>query len=242
MVAHEIGHALGFSSAVDRVPVELGKYVVESYDLSDLPVTEHNLTVVEAHELAPLDLARYTTLNNGEVVRSLNPNINGTTIKDVKFSQDGGATFQGTFENGKHLNEIDYLTGSGLNDYYYQGSHWSPDYNGGIMSPTYENLAQWDDFTWKDKRAFDVIGYDVDYNNNKANGTVSVFDWDDRDTIDVRNVLESRRSRLTSRSGSTQQSTTLTRNNRWAENEEFFTAEESYGNFMDDLYVDLDTF
>ncbi len=196
LVTHEIGHALGFTSATDQVAPEIGKYAVKPYTLDTLTNLELNLLTEEAFRINPLDLTRFT--NFGGTIglkRSLTPQIEGSVVGDVYFSFNGQGTISGYFATGKALNTIDYLTGQGT--YYYQGSHWKENSGTGIMQSTYEDLTQFTGLSTNDLRAFDLIGYDVWYSGG-AGGTVTTQTWNNVFDVNVKNVLEGRTLRAAS--------------------------------------------
>ena len=68
------------------------------------------------------------------------------------FSLDGGATNLGFFSTGSDLGDGN------------QASHWKDGLALGIMDPTANPAGQTNTPTTLDKIAFDVIGWDVDYN------------------------------------------------------------------------------
>jgi len=140
VAAHEIGHALGFTSASDF------------YDQFSVPNGPNRNTDLNGATsgigdlqgfsiLSVLDLYRYTTQT-------------GAGLRDVAYggtpytSIDGGLTSIGLMSSGA-------FNGDGR-----QASHWKDNLGIGIMDPTFSN-GELGVITPGDVRAFDVIGYDV---------------------------------------------------------------------------------
>lgn len=233
---HEIGHTLGFTSAVDNTSPELGQYSVKSYELGDLTNEEKNLTVEEQFRINPLDLTRYTNFGGGTgVKRSLNPDVVGDEVKDLYFSQNGGRHRLASFAVGQHLNEVDYLTGQG--QYYYQGSHWKGGSQTGILDPNVYDVHEAVELSNLDLRAFDLIGWDVNFKGTSV-GEVNVIDWNNELDADIADVLHLRGRRKAS------SSTRSRRENPYQteDGEIFANSAESYDNFLGDLADDLARF
>ena len=107
VAAHEIGHALGFFSDVDRLDY-YGSTVWDALITEDyyLPTT--------------LDLFRFTSLSAAYGLRDFTAGA-----REQFFSIDGGETDLGAFSTGRYL-------GDG-----HQASHWRDDQGHGIMDPTF---------------------------------------------------------------------------------------------------------
>ena len=137
VAAHEIGHALGFSSGVDEI--DCWSNVLACFqDEPDIPDTE-------PHDPYPtfnvLDLFRYSTESTALGILDL------AAGSDAYFSLDGGTTNLGDFSTGE-------FNGDG-----YQASHWKDNLGLGLMDPTL-SLGEFGDITALDIRAFDAIGWD----------------------------------------------------------------------------------
>ncbi len=106
---------------------------------------EQNLPPVDLDEFAvysSLDVFRYSA------AAALDMSVGGNPY----FSLDGGVTNLGYFSTGS-----DYGDGN-------QASHWKDGLGLGIMDPTANPAGQVNTPSELDKIAFDVIGWDVDYN------------------------------------------------------------------------------
>lgn len=133
VAAHEIGHALGFTSGVDVLdgfsPPEGG------------PFDDDQFTWV-----SPADVFRFSTV-------SVNQVGNGTLdwsadARPKFFSADGGANDLAEFSQGTNF-------GDGR-----QASHWKDDRGLGIMDPTFA-VGERSNITTLDTQLFDVIGWDL---------------------------------------------------------------------------------
>ncbi len=132
IAAHEIGHALGFTSGVSSVDYNSAPNGPDAGDELD-----------GFRIFKPLDLFRYSDRTDSYAVQ-WDWAYGGTPY----FSLDSGATSLATFETGTY-------NGSGYNP-----SHWTDSLGFGIMDPTAgagELLA----ISTLDLRAFDVIGWDL---------------------------------------------------------------------------------
>lgn len=136
---HEIGHALGFVSAVDAVDTGITK---------DVPLT-------------PLDLFRLApgagTADFTDAPRNLSPGTPGVFFDGGQFDRANLAL--GTFSQG----DIPLSTGKTLGDGN-QASHWK--YRGLLDSPTPIGIMDpiifdFGTITQADVRAFDLIGYNA---------------------------------------------------------------------------------
>lgn len=136
VVAHEIGHALGFVSSVDTVDAYL------------------NASQTTSVHVAPLDLFRFdndgaddpsTESEFATFARSLVPN-NDEITDQIDTWGDTDAEYR--MSTGAY-------TGDGS-----QASHWKDDLGIGIMDPTlgYQEVVG---ISEADFRAFDLIGYDI---------------------------------------------------------------------------------
>lgn len=133
--AHEIGHALGFSSGVDDL---------EAYALApNEPGTNDNDE--ELVWVSPLDLFRFS---NESVAHG--PGVFDWTVdaRQKFFSIDGGTTSLTTFSTGRKL-------GDGQ-----QASHWKDSRGIGLLDPTLAP-GEFGRITNLDILAFDVIGWDT---------------------------------------------------------------------------------
>ncbi len=129
IAAHEIGHALGFTSGVDTLDLNSPP--------NGGPFNDSQFSFVTT-----LDLFRYSTLSTTQGA------IDWTVDTRQKyFSIDGGASALGgaTFSTG--------LSADGR-----QASHWKDSLGIGIMDPT-AGLGERLTISSNDLRAFDVIGY-----------------------------------------------------------------------------------
>ncbi len=131
IAAHELGHALGFSSNVDFLDV--------AYNSSNPPTYAAEATTTPSM----MDLFRFSTesknLGTGII------DVSADT-RDKYFSIDGGATKLASYSTGVYF-------GDGR-----QNSHWKDNQNLGIMDPTAaagEQLL----ISPNDKRLMDVIGW-----------------------------------------------------------------------------------
>lgn len=128
---HEIGHTLGFVSAVDALSAD---------NYQNPQVLNESVTA--------LDLFRYDMQSffDGSPVRSLR-------TADSFFSVNGGVTNLMATANG--VNNIGGDTGADG----YQGSHWKDGCEGGIMSPLLStNQRRY--ISEPDLKALDIIGWD----------------------------------------------------------------------------------
>ena len=231
LATHEIAHVLGFTSAIDSVAPELGKYAVESYELGDLSNLEQNLAVEEQFRINPLDLARYTDFEgNVGVQRSLNPEIDGSQVKDLFFSHNGRRKLA-SFEVGQHLNSVDHLTGEG--QYYSQGSHFDGEAHS-VLNSHLDEIGSNSKLSNNDLKAIDLIGYDINYGGNLS-GTVNTKAWNHGFDGDVADVLQARSRRISSRSSRNDQRVGFR-----AEDERIFIdSAENYDSYLTDLVDDL---
>ncbi len=151
VAAHEIGHALGFTSGADYVDFYTGAGPGRGAVEIDQQVF-----------VEPLDLFRRSTASE-----SNNTDIDIRADLATKFfSIDGGTTNLTTFSTGSY-------NGDGR-----QASHWKDDLGIGIMDPTGApgELLQISNF---DRQAFDVIGWNVTLPGPEIgvfDGTTSIAD------------------------------------------------------------------
>lgn len=131
VAAHEIGHALGFSSGVD--PVDY---------LSEPNGPGAPLSLEDYRVFTPLDLFRFSNTSKAFGVPDLAAGSN------AYFSIDKGQTNLGQFSTGTY-------NGDGR-----QASHWKDALNLGIMDPTAAN-GELLKISALDLRAFDVIGWNL---------------------------------------------------------------------------------
>jgi hypothetical protein len=139
--AHEIGHALGFASGVDRLDRFSGHANPFPQGPDPGPFADDTFTFV-----SPLDLFRFSTrsVDTGGI-----GTIDWTADNTAKyFSVDGGATSLALLANG-----VQWGDGN-------QASHWKDDLGIGIMDPTLGN-GEFGAITALDLRALDVIGYSI---------------------------------------------------------------------------------
>ena len=144
---HEIGHALGFVSAVD------------SYDLYYNSGLIDPETDLDGYALASvLDLYRFSeaSLLAGTGVRDWDPGSN------TYFSIDNGATNLAPFSTGVY-------GGDGR-----QASHFKDNLGIGIMDPTF-SFGEFGDVTALDILAFDAIGWDINTAAVPEPTTVAIF-------------------------------------------------------------------
>lgn len=133
VAAHEIGHALGFTSGVDFVDVVSnpnGPLASLDLNLDDLVVASN------------LDLYRYSDESTGKGALDLAPG------NAAYFSLDGGKTTLGTFSTGSY-------NGDGR-----QASHWKDNLGLGLMDPTVD-FGELLSISRLDAQAFDVIGWNA---------------------------------------------------------------------------------
>lgn len=191
---HEIGHVLGVISTVEDIPVEYGNYLVDSYDINDLPEEVKNFQIAQSYDLTPFDLFRYSDkTSEGIIERSLNPDVHGN---GVHFSIDGVNKIASLSE-GKHISKdylievfnmdegtyvnpyLDSLTGGDL----YQASHWKEDT--GLYGAVHDHdHDSHDTLSDEDMMVLDVIGYDVDY-SGQSQGVVTTSTWSEAEIPDV---------------------------------------------------------
>ena len=135
VAAHEIGHALGFNSSVDIVDDLVSKNTTGAINLSVLDLVRFANTVAGN----PGSTSQFTSF-----ARELRP---GT---EVVFDD---LSFERRMSTG-------FLTGD-----FRQASHWKDDQLTGLliglMDPTLPN-GTFETITAADRRALDLIGYDVD--------------------------------------------------------------------------------
>lgn len=144
---HEIGHALGFSSAVDDYDVVYNSGQID-------PDTDLDNFVLAS----VLDLFRFSdaSLIAGAGVRDLTPG------SDSYFSIDGGVTNIAPFSNGQFSSDSR------------QASHFKDNLGIGIMDPT-SSLGEFADVTILDVVAFDVIGWDINTIDVPEPSTITLF-------------------------------------------------------------------
>jgi len=131
VATHEIGHALGFSSGVDVL------------DYFAQPANGGPYHDDEFLYYNVLDLFRESS------VSVANAALDWTADSRAKyFSLDGGATAIANFATGQFY-------GDGR-----QASHWKDNLGIGIMDPTFAS-GELGVISLNDRRAFDVIGYDL---------------------------------------------------------------------------------
>ena len=136
VATHELGHALGFLSAVDSVDI-----------------LKHNGQSSTSLDLSPLDLFRFRDNTAGQDPSSLAEFTN-----DPRYLDTGGNAILDDLSLERALSTGRY-TGDGL-----EASHWKDDALSGqylgIMDPSM-NLGATETITANDIRALDLIGYDV---------------------------------------------------------------------------------
>lgn len=139
VAAHEIGHALGFTSGVDVVDFYSGPNGPgRNEDPAGAGVPTRSLDVFRVFSV--LDLYRFSTAAGTDV---LDLSYGGTPF----FSLDG-STNMGPFSTGQY-------NGDGR-----QASHWKDNLNLGLMDPTLAN-GERGEISGNDLRAMDVIGYNA---------------------------------------------------------------------------------
>ena len=133
---HEIGHALGFLSAVDSVDI-----------------LKHNGQTSSSLDITPLDLFRFR-----DNVAGQDPSTLAEFTDFPRYLDTGGNAILDDLSLKRALSTGRY-TGDGL-----EASHWKDDaITGqylGIMDPSM-NLGTIESITANDIRALDLIGYDV---------------------------------------------------------------------------------
>lgn len=132
IAAHEIGHALGFTSGVDIMDWFETDDSTEIWDIS------------EYDWFSILDLYRYSEISVG--YNALDWTYG--TLGNQFFSIDGGNTNLGLFSTGSY-------NGNG-----WQASHWEDDLLLGLMDPT-SSKGEFKWISALDIQAFDVIGWDL---------------------------------------------------------------------------------
>lgn len=144
VAAHEIGHALGFTSGVGVVDATSG-----------------------SGSNAPLDLDPFRVVKPLDLYRSSAASVTNNTDLDIRadtatknFTLDGGTTTLTTFSTGR-------VNGDGQ-----QGSHWKDSLGIGAMDPTAAR-GEYVDITDFDIQAFDVIGWDVVHDFGDAPDTTA---------------------------------------------------------------------
>jgi hypothetical protein len=135
IAAHEIGHALGFTSRVDYI--------------------DGGINTAKNDSATTLDLFRYSTASKAQGA------IDTTVGTNEKyFSLDGGATKIASFSRGVTFGDAACTPAPGIScPTPRQASHWEDNLGLGIMDPTSANgeLLQ---ITNNDAQALDVIGWD----------------------------------------------------------------------------------
>ena len=131
--AHEIGHALGFSSLVDDVDI---------FSKPNGPESSLGIGPTDVFVPSVLDLYRYSDESADIGVLDLTPG------NEAYFSLDRGQTSLGAFSTGRY-------NGDGQ-----QASHWEDDLGLGLMDPTASD-GELMSISGLDIRAFDVIGWNV---------------------------------------------------------------------------------
>ncbi|WP_438863862.1 NF038122 family metalloprotease [Neptunicella sp.] len=144
---HEIGHALGFVSAVDDYDIVYNSGLIDP-----------NLDLDGYVEASALDLFRFSDASvlAGLGVRDFDPG------SDAFFSIDGGLTNIADFSTGVY-------GGDGR-----QASHFKDNLGIGIMDPTFA-FGEYGDVTFIDAVAFDVIGWDLNFSAVPEPGTFALF-------------------------------------------------------------------
>lgn len=137
VAAHEIGHALGFISGVDRL------------DFKSQPSNGGPLPDDQLNDVTTLDLFRYSTLSRVQGAGVIDWTADN---RDKYFSLDGGTTAIGDMSLPDFANGTTYGDG-------YQASHWKDNLGRGIMDPTFGN-GELGVITELDNRGFDAIGWD----------------------------------------------------------------------------------
>jgi hypothetical protein len=145
---HEIGHILGFVSAVDA-PGLLGMQTDRRQSKDGKSSSDYiNGMKKRLANNNPLDLFRYAELTTAKQKTS-----------DMSYGNDNGRKFL-SFDGGNTV-VAEFATGSDTNNGGdgYQASHWKNGTNG-IMNPTLK-VVQRSNITSIDLRALDVIGWDI---------------------------------------------------------------------------------
>ena len=132
VAAHEIGHALGFTSGVDILD---GNSPPEGGPFPDVAFTWVNSK----------DLFRFSVTSTGQGAGTFDWTADS---RDKFFSIDGGTTDLGEFSTGRNF-------GDGQ-----QASHWKDDRGLGIMDPTV-SPGESPPISNLDLQLFDVIGWDL---------------------------------------------------------------------------------
>lgn len=188
---HEIGHALGLTSATENISVDFAKkvilepfvhewppswqwYVVDDYFSDD----DWELVNEQKQNITPFDYFRYVSNTNGTadtsddtVNRSLFPakDLNSS----VYFSYDGGKTNHGDLEEGEILSAaIQEIQEEGLLNLdgfeisvtdSFQGAHFAEEEHS-IFSPlNSEDFNHGNYFTEQELDIFNAIGWDINY-------------------------------------------------------------------------------
>lgn len=147
IAAHEIGHALGFTSGVDSIDAFSGTGPNAGADING---TSPGIGDFEDFAIfSVLDLYRYSS---DSLMESGQP-LTGSVL-DLRpgatsfFSVDGGSTNDGLFSTGQ-------FNGDGR-----QASHWKDNLGLGLLDPTFAP-GEFGDITPLDVKAFDAIGWDL---------------------------------------------------------------------------------
>ena len=159
-LTHEIGHALGFNSAVDTIDSTL------SNDIDVGPLDTANFDPNAPHEidLTPLDLFRLAP-GAGQSDFTNSPRVLDPELDQVFY--DGGFFDPiGIPILDLEKGDVPFSTGETQGDGQ-QASHWKDDdliagINLGLLDPVNATDTSFSDaMTPQDKRAFDLIGWDV---------------------------------------------------------------------------------
>ncbi|MEO1432001.1 MAG: NF038122 family metalloprotease [Cyanobacteria bacterium J06633_8] len=135
VLIHEIGHILGFVSAVDSI------------DASNINDHQRKLNYTTLFNLF--------TMSHRTQNKSIKTSI--TYGEDLFFSIDGGQTNLGYLSTGQDTNLGYFGRGDG-----WQASHWKHNINA-ILNPGLSTGARRDAIA-RDLKVLDVLGWDIDYN------------------------------------------------------------------------------
>ncbi|MEO1432002.1 MAG: NF038122 family metalloprotease [Cyanobacteria bacterium J06633_8] len=134
VLIHEIGHTLGFVSAVDSINAS--------------NINDHQRKLNYA---TPFNLFTGSSFTQNSIVKT-----DITYGEDLFFSYDKGQTNLGYLSTGEDTNLGNFGKGDG-----WQASHWKHNIDA-IMNPTLAPGDR-RDATSRDLKVFDVLGWDIDY-------------------------------------------------------------------------------
>lgn len=206
LIKHEIGHILGLTSSVDKIPEEYGSFVTAD-GTEALDSEQADFRLSSSFAITPFDLYRNSELDNGTVVRSLNPNVNTSgSFYSINEGIDRVKLAEGKHVSADYLLDIYGADGGAASNPYlehladndvYQASHLRHE-DSGLFSPVHSYTDSGRDFSTTDLSILDVLGYDINYDGLSQNGKVRVFDtWDEVAINDVADALYARRGSRT---------------------------------------------